>query len=116
MLLIVGHQFLLDRLACSSDLALVVGDGPAQLTRISRSRAICPGLDQDVSTTLDWDPVSDLGLLLQQQRLEILWHWRVRRGGSCVAQRAKGNLGTHAQSRQQDSDVEGTWQLRVESQ
>ena len=49
MFLLVGHQFPLDRLAGSSDLAPVVDDGPAQLTRISLSRAICPGLDQEVS-------------------------------------------------------------------
>ena len=109
----------------------------AQLTRISLSRATCPGLDQEVSTSLRWDPVVDsLGLLLQQQRLEILWPQRGRRGGSCtrwivltspkprvslnprhprcVAQRANGNL-THAQLRQQDSVVDRTWQLRFES-
>ena len=64
--LLVGHQFPLDRLAGSSDLALVVGDGPTQLTRVSLSRAICPGLDQEVSTSLRWCPVVDsLGLLLQ---------------------------------------------------
>ena len=136
---LVGHQFPLDRLARSRDFALVVDDGPTQLTRISLSRAICPGLDQEVSTSLRWDPVVDgLGLLLlQQQRLEILWHRRGCRGGNCtrwivmappkprvslspwhprcVAQRANGNLGTHAQSRQQDSEVEGAWQLRFES-
>ena len=33
----------------------------------------------------------------------------------CVAQWANGNLGTHAQSRQQDSEVEAAWQLRFES-
>ena len=51
-LLLVGHQFPLDRLAGSGDLALVVDDGPAQLTRITLSRAICPGLDQEVLTSL----------------------------------------------------------------
>ena len=78
-----------------------------------------------------------MGLLLRQQRLEMLWHRRGRRCGSCtrwivlalpkprvflsprdprcVEQWANGNLGTHAQSRQQDSEVEGTWQLRFES-
>ena len=50
--LLVGHQFPLDRLAGSGDLALVVDDGPAQLTRITLSRAICPGLDQEVLTSL----------------------------------------------------------------
>ena len=44
LFLLVGHQFPLDRLVGShlSDLALVVGDGPAQLTRIPLSRAILP--------------------------------------------------------------------------
>ena len=85
MLLLVGHQFPLDRLAGSSDLALVVDDGPAQLTRISLSCAICPALDQEVPTFRRWYPVVDsLGLLLQQQRLEILSYWRVRSGGSCT--------------------------------
>ena len=79
----VGHQLPLDRLAGLSDLALVVDDGPAQLTRISLSRAICQGLDQEVSTSLRWDLVVDgLGLLLQ--RLEILWHKRSRGGGCCT--------------------------------
>ena len=65
-LLFVGHQFPLYGLAGSSDLALVVGDGTAQLTRISLSRAIGPGLDQEVATSLRWHPVVDsLGLLLQ---------------------------------------------------
>ena len=32
-----------------------------------------------------------------------------------MAQRANVNFGTHAQSRQQDSEVEGTWQPRFES-
>ena len=45
----VDHQFPVDRLAGSSDLALVVDDGSTQLTRISLSRAICPGLDQEVA-------------------------------------------------------------------
>ena len=40
MLLLVGHQFPLDRLAGSGGLALVIDDGPAQLTRISLSCAI----------------------------------------------------------------------------
>ena len=63
---LVGHQFRLDRLAGSSDLALVVDDGSTQLTRISLSRAIFPGLDQEVATSLRWDPVVDcLSLLLQ---------------------------------------------------
>ena len=74
---------------------------------------------------------------LEQQRLEILWYGRVRSGGSCacwmvlsspephvslspwqprcVAQRTNRNPGTHAQLRQQDSEVEETWQLRFES-
>ena len=66
MFLLVGHQFPLDQFAGSSDLALVVGDGPTQLTRISLSRAFCSGLDQEVSTSLRWYPVVDsLGLLLQ---------------------------------------------------
>ena len=56
---------------------------PTQLTRISLSRAICPGLDQEVSTSIRWNPVVDcLGLLLQGGRLEILWHRRGCRGGS----------------------------------
>ena len=119
---LVVRQFPLDRFAGSSDLALVVGDGPAQLTRIPLSRAIGPGLDQEVSASLCWYPVVDrLGLLLQQQRLEILWYRRFRSGGSCtrwivltspeprvsfsplhsrsVTQRTNGNLGTHAQPR-----------------
>ena len=29
----------------------------------------------------------------------------------CVTQRANGDLGTHAQSRQQDSEVKRTWLL-----
>ena len=71
---LVGHRFPLDRLAGSSDLPLVVDDGLAQLTRISLSRAICQVLDQEVSTSLRWDPVVDCwGLLLQQQRFENLW-------------------------------------------
>ena len=38
-----------------------------------------------MSTSLRWYPVVDsLGLLLQQQRLEILWYWRGRSGGSCT--------------------------------
>ena len=119
---LVGHQFLLYRFVGSSDLALIVADGPTQLTRISLSRAICPGLDQEVSVSLCWYPVVDsLGLLLQLLRLEIRWHWRGRLGGSCtrwivltspkprvslsprhprcVAERTNGNLGTHAQPR-----------------
>ena len=52
MLPLVGHLFPPDRLVGSSDLALVVDDGSAQLTRISFSRAICPGIDQEVSTFL----------------------------------------------------------------
>ena len=138
VLLLVGHQFPLDRLAGSSDFALVVDDGSTQLTRISLSRAICPRLEQEVSTSLRWYPVvNSLGLLLQQQRLEILWYGRVRSGGSCtrwivlsspeprvflsprqprcVAQRINRTPGTHAQLRQQDSEVEETWQLRFES-
>ena len=65
--------------------------------------------------------------------VEILCHERSHRGGSCtrciilatpkphislpprhsryVTQRASGDLGTHAQSRRQDSDVKGTWLL-----
>ena len=109
-----------------------------QLTRFSLSCATCPGLDQDLSTSLRLYPVVDsLGLLLQQQRLEILWHRRVVVVGSCTrwivltspdprvtlsprhppceAQRTNGNLGAHAQSRKQDSEVEETWPLRFES-
>ena len=66
LFLLVGHQFPLDRFAGPSDLALVVDDGPTQLTRISLSRVICPGLDQEVATSLRWYLVVDsLGLLLQ---------------------------------------------------
>ena len=80
-LVLVVHQFPLDRLAGSCDLVLVVDDGPAQLTRISLARAIRPGLDQEVSTSLHWYPVVDcLGLMRQQQRLEILWNRRGRGG------------------------------------
>ena len=65
--------------------------------------------------------------------VEILWHQRSHRGdyctrciilatpepclslfplrSRCVTQRANGDLGTHAQSRQQDSEVKGTWLL-----
>ena len=77
------HPFPLDRLAGFSDLALVADDGSTQLTRISLSRAIC--LDQEVATSLRWDPVVDcLGLLLHWQHLEILWHRRGRRRGCCT--------------------------------
>ena len=65
-LVLVGHQFPLDRLPGPSDLSLVVDDGSTQLTRIPLSRAICPGLDQEVSTFFRWYLVVDcLGLLLQ---------------------------------------------------
>ena len=37
------------------------------------------------------------------------------RHSRCVAQRANGDLGTHVQSKQQDSEVEETWQLRFKS-
>ena len=109
-LLFDGHQFPQYGLAGSRDFALVVDDGSTQLARISLSRTTCPGLDQQVTTSLRRDPV-----------VEILWHWRSRRGGCCtrciilstrtprvplpprhsrcVAQWADGNLGTHVQSR-----------------
>ena len=81
---LVGHQLPLDRLAGSSDLALVVDDGSTQLARVSLSRAIGPGLDQEVTVSLRWDPVVDcLGLLLKQCH-EILWYRRGRRGGCCT--------------------------------
>ena len=78
-LLLVGHQFPLYGLAGSRDIALVVDDGSTQLARISLLRTICPELHQSVTASLRQDPVVDsLSLLLQQQRLEILWHRRSR--------------------------------------
>ena len=65
-LVLVVHQFPQDRLAGSSDLALVVDDGSTQLTSISLSRAIWSGFDQVAATSLRWGPVVDcFGLLLQ---------------------------------------------------
>ena len=63
-LLLFGHQSPLYGIFGFRDFALVVDDGSTQLARISLSRAFCPGLDQEVSTSLRWYPVVDsLGLL-----------------------------------------------------
>ena len=135
---LVGHQFRLDRLAGSSDLTLVVDDGSTQLTRISLSRAIFPfpchfpraspggghpfagilSLTARVccfsSSILRFSGTWVLYMLdnsgTPKPRVSLLlgilgvWH-----SGQM------GNLGTHVQSRQQDSEVEETWQLRFES-
>ena len=129
---LIGHQFPLDRLAGSSDLALVVDDGPAQLKRIPLSRAICPGLVQEVSTSLRWDPVCFSSSVLRfcgtggVVVVESFTRWIVLTsqnqaspfflGILCVWHSGpNGNLGTHVQPRQQDSEVDGTWRLRFES-
>ena len=58
--------------------ALVVDDGPTQLARISLSRTICPGLDQQVATALRRDPVVDcLSLLLRHHVLTFCGTGRV---------------------------------------
>ena len=54
-----GHQLPLDRLSGSSDLALVAGNGSTQLARVSLSRAIGPGHDQEVTASHRWNPVVD---------------------------------------------------------
>ena len=108
-LLLFGHQFPLHGLVGLRDFALVVDDGSTQLTRISLSRAIRPGSDQQAATSLRRDPVG-----------EILWHRRSYRGGctrcvilatpkprvslpprhsQCVTEWANGHLGTCAQSK-----------------
>ena len=133
-----GHQSPLDRLAGPSDLALVVDDGSTQLARVSLSRAIGPGLDQKVTASLRWNSVVDgMGLLLQQQHLEVLWHRRSRRGGCCtrwtmlatpkprvslspphprcVTYQTNGNLAAHVQPGQQCSQVKEAWHLWFDS-
>ena len=85
-LLLLGHQVPLYGLDLQvSVIALVVDDGSTQLARISLPRTTYPWLDQLVTTSFRRDPVVDcLSLLLQWQRLEILWHRWSLRGRCCT--------------------------------